>query len=100
MPEQSEPKGNTSRSIFAVYDTVAETFIGQLILDRHAAPVTRMFHQLLGDKSTQLAAHPNDYNLLHVGYVEDSGQLWPISPTIVATGSAWLSATQENASNG
>lgn len=88
-----EIRGNQSRSIYAIFDLVAETFIGQLIIDRHAAPVCRIFHQLLGDKSTQLGQHPKDYTLLHLGYVEDHGQLWPITPAVVATGEAWLAAT-------
>lgn len=92
-------KAATARSLYAIYDKVAETFIGQIIIDRHPAPVCRMFHSLLGDKQTQLASHPADYNLLHVGYIEDSGRLWPVDPVVVATGSAWLS-TQTPATNG
>lgn len=90
---------NVSRSVFCIYDRVAEAWIGQLLVDRHPAPVTRMFHQLLGDKNTQLAAHPADYNLLHIGFVEDSGKLWSVDPTIIATGAAWLSAQQESTVN-
>lgn len=88
-----------NRHVFMIYDTVAETFIGNFIIDRHAAPVCRLFHQLLADKATQLAQHPNDFQLLHVGFVEDTGQLWPIEPTVIATGSAWL-ATQTPDGNG
>lgn len=96
-----DPKGNTSRSVFVIYDVVAEIFIGQLIVDRHPAPVCRLFHQVLGDKSTAPGQHPADYNLQHVGYIEDSGRLWPIDPIIVATGAAWLSAqTPELPTNG
>lgn len=94
----SAVRANSSRSLYVIFDTVAESFIGQVIIDRHPAPVCRMFHQLLGDPKTQLHAHPADYNVLHIGYLEDTGRLWPIDPTIIATGAAWLSA-QENASN-
>jgi len=78
--------------MYVIYDTVADAFIGQIIVDRHAAPVCRMFHQLLGDKNTQLASHPADYNVLHIGFIEDSGKVWSIDPNIVATGAAWLAA--------
>lgn len=91
-------RGNVSRSVFIIYDKVAENFIGQPVLDRHAAPVIRLFHQLLGDQSTQLAAHPRDYSVLHVGYIEDNGQLWPIEPVTVATGESWA-ASQEKSAN-
>lgn len=94
MPDE---KGNSTRSIYIIFDLVAETFIGQCIIDRHAAPVTRIFHSLLGDKNTQLGQHPNDYNLIFIGYIEDNGQLWPVTPTIVATGSAWLAAQNQEA---
>lgn len=88
---------NMSRHLFAIYDNVAEIFVGQPIVDRHAAPVTRMFHQLLADKSTTLNQHPKDFVLLHIGFIEDTGQLWPIEPTVIATGQGWLTSQEEAA---
>lgn len=95
----SAAKAAVSRSMFVIYDKVAEAFVGQVIIDRHPAPVCRLFHQLLADKQTNLAAHPKDYVVSHVGYIEDSGRVWAIDPYIVATGEAWLAA-QESNSNG
>ncbi|QXP44222.1 MAG: nonstructural protein [Arizlama microvirus] len=88
------------RSLFIIMDTVAETFIGQIIVDRHPAPVCRLFHKLLGDQQTQLAQHPKDYTLLHVGFIEDDGTLTPIAPLTIATGEAWLAANTEASAHG
>lgn len=89
-----------SRMVHVIYDKVAETFIGQPVLERHSAPVCRLFNQLLADKQTQLGLHPKDYVVLHVGYIEESGRLWPCEPTVIATGEAWLaSQNRETADN-
>jgi hypothetical protein len=96
MPELDPQQKAVSRQVFIIHDKVAENFIGQIVVDRHSAPVTRLFHQLLGDKQTQLAQHPQDYALLHIGYIEDSGRLWPIDPTVIATGAAWLAAQESS----
>lgn len=85
---------NSQRSLFIIYDLVAQNLIGQVVLERHPAPVIRLFHQLLADKNTQLAAHPKDYNVVHIGFIDDDGQLTPIAPLTVATGEGWLAAQE------
>lgn len=85
------------RQVFVIFDTVAKAFVGPLIVERHPAPACRMFHELLGDKSTSLAKHPQDYQLRFVGYVCDDGALVEAEVRTVTSGEAWLAAqSQEN----
>lgn len=86
---------DAQRSLFVIHDKVAETFIGQIIVERHPAPVCRIFHALLADNKTSLAQHPQDYNVVHIGYIEDDGTITPIAPLIIATGAAWLAAQSQ-----
>lgn len=79
------------RGMYVIYDRVAESFIGTIILEKHPAPACRLFSQLLGDKNTQLYTHPKDYDLLHVGYIGDSGAITPIVAQTVMTGESWYS---------
>lgn len=80
------------RRVYCLYDRVAATWIGQLVVDRADAPVIRMFHDLLADDKTGPGQHPNDYELKYIGQVADDGQLVSVDPQVVATGSAWLAA--------
>lgn len=94
MPDET----NRLRSLYVIYDLVAETWIGQPIVDRHSAPVCRMFNALLADTKTQLYQHPGDFTLLHIGYIDDNGQLTEVAPVTISTGEAWL-AMQKDAAN-
>lgn len=93
----SDSPANLLRSLFVVQDLVAQNWIGQVVCERHPAPVIRLFHQLLGDKNTQLSSHPKDYNVVHIGFIDDDGTITPIAPLTIATGEAWAAA-QESAS--
>lgn len=87
------------RLLFVVYDKVAETFLFNIVIDRHPAPACRQFNDALAAPDSALAKHPADYQLLHIGYIEDSGQLVPIVPQVIHTGEAWLSSqSQESGS--
>lgn len=84
------------RGMYIIYDLVAEAFVGMIILERHPGPACRTFVQLLGDKGTLPGQHPKDYDLVRVGYIEDSGVVIATDPQTVMTGAAWLSL-QESA---
>lgn len=85
---------NTQRSMFLIYDKISQNFVGQIVVERHPAPVIRLFHQLLGEKNNQIAAHPKDYIVMHIGFIDDDGSITPIAPLTVATGEAWLAAQE------
>jgi len=88
----SIPVVSPERMMFVVFDNVAECWIGQIIVEKHFAPACRLFSQLLADKSTQLAAHPNDYDLYFIGYVNDAGVIDGSERKIVMTGASWVVA--------
>jgi len=84
-----------SRSLYAVYDTKSEGIVGGLIMERLDAPAIRAFHDALNPKSNSiLSAHPTDFNLICLGSLEESGQIYPNidGPNIVATGAQWAAA--------
>lgn len=80
------------RRVYVLYDSVSATWIGQLVVDRADAPVIRMFHDLLRDPKTGPGMHPNDYEIRHVGFVGDDGQLIPSETKVIATGAAWAAS--------
>lgn len=83
-------------SIFVIYDKVAEAWIGQPIVQRHPAPACRIFAELLGDPKTQLHAHPKDYELRHVAFIEETGKVDSVEVVTVMTGESWLAMQQRS----
>lgn len=79
----------SDRQLFVIFDKVAESWIGQPIVEKHPAAACRLFTQLLGDKNTTLSSHPKDYVLLHVGSVDDAGVISPRPPEVVLAGEVW-----------
>lgn len=86
---------NQQRSLFIFHDRVAENFVGFIQINRHPAPVVRDFHSLLADKQTSLGQHPNDFNVVHIGFIDDDGTITPIAPLIIATGASWVALQQQ-----
>lgn len=89
------------KNIYCLYDTVARMIAGPLILERHEAPVIRMFHDLLKDPKASPSQHPSDYNVICLGSLDDDGDGYPLiypvtSHTVVATGASWLAAQQDS----
>ncbi|WNK13747.1 MAG: nonstructural protein [Microvirus sp.] len=81
-----------SRAMFVIYDTKAEAFGGFILLERHPAAAVRTFTQLCFDKTTQVGNYPADFVLLQVGFIEDSGQILPIEPMEIVSGSAIIAS--------
>lgn len=88
--------------IYAVRDTVADDIIGGLHLFRHDAAAVRMFTDAINDKGTRLNAHPEDHELIKIGFIDESGQYFGAAddevgfngPDLVITGKQYLQATQ------
>lgn len=84
------------KHIYTVYDTVAQTVLPTLIVEASDAPAIRAFHDALSAPNSLLAQHPADFNLLLLGSIQEDGTLLPApSPTVLATGSAWLEHRKE-----
>lgn len=77
------------RNVYAIYDRVAITTIGALVVERSHAQVIRLFNDLLGDTNTQVGKHPADFDLLYLGKIADDGQLLPERPETIASGAAY-----------
>lgn len=53
--------------IYAVFDRVAETAVGGLMLFPGDPSAVRTFLDLVADPKTQVGQHPRDYDLICVG---------------------------------
>lgn len=92
------------KKIYGIRDTVAKDWagIGMYILfvmltDQQAV---RYFADAIFDKSTALAKHPEDYELVKLGYIEEDNLSEPLlisenQYTVVITGAALVAAQQE-----
>jgi len=91
-------------SLYQIRDNVAQTVVGPIITVHHAAAAVRHFTDLLQDKNTTLAAHPDDFDLVYLGLQdEESGTIDPLpKPEPALTGKAWRAMqnnqTDDNAS--
>lgn len=81
--------------IFAVLDTVKQSIIGNdpggLMLHKHPASAIRMFTDALSDPQTILHKHPDDFDLVHLGYLEEDNTITvqPGPDNIVLSGKQW-----------
>lgn len=82
--------------IYAIYDTVANELVGtvKLHIHKHPAAAVRFFSDVAADKNTSIGQHPQDYNLLCLGYLTLENNIEPVKPDdqVVITGQAWLAA--------
>lgn len=77
------------RGLYAVLDLVALAIVGGITLHRHEAAATRWFTDGLNTPDTMLNQHPEDYNLIRLGFLTDKHELVPNS-SVIATGTQWL----------
>lgn len=87
-----------TRHIYAVYDNVAESIIGGLQLHYHDAPAIRMYSDIANMPNSTIGMHPQDYDLLDLGTLNDNATVTPERRTVL-TGAAWL-ASQKPQPNG
>lgn len=84
--------------IYAIYDIVAEMFIGGLQLHKSEAAAVRVFDDLARDPQTGISRHTADYNLLFLGWLEEDQCITPDDsvhgPTITLAGKQWLLANR------
>lgn len=84
--------------ITAIYDNVARAIVGPLQVFPHNAPAIRMFSDVALDKRTQIGQHPEDYDLILLGFLEeDEGAPHidactdPLGHAVI-TGANWVAA--------
>lgn len=59
--------------LYAVWDRLAEDWMGSPFLQKHDNPAIRLFADGIADKTTALAAHPHDYDLYCLGSLTPDG---------------------------
>lgn len=84
------------RNIYAIRDKVANDLAGQfpLVCMRTDAQAVRYFGDSMQVDRSAISAHPEDYELIIVGGLNEDGSIVPIAPTIVITGQALLAAQE------
>lgn len=87
--------------IYAIYDTVGEAIVGGLHLHKHEAAATRFYNDVMGTRDTVVGQHPEDYDLLFLGTLEDDEEqmLSGAVPTrTVLSGKQWVAIHAAQAS--
>lgn len=83
------------RTIYAILDLKADDLFGNaLFIARADAAATRIFTDALENPKSELSKHPEDYNLIDLGYLTISHELRSQLTTeapfrTVATGAQW-----------
>jgi len=77
--------------LYAIRDKVAESIGQQVWLFKADAAAIRFFHDVLSDAKSYPANHPDDYELLSLGLLEDDGTFMG-SPSVIFTGTQWRQA--------
>lgn len=87
-------------ALYAIYDIKAQAIVGNIItLHRSVASAIRMYSDALGNTQSEIGRHPEDYNLISLGEINDAdpqieGSLphidtWADGAELVMTGSIW-----------
>lgn len=81
------------KTIYAIRDRVANDLVGYypLATFRTDAQAVRYFGDSIAMEKSALGAHPQDYELVKLGSLEDDGEITPCAPTIIITGTAIVS---------
>lgn len=83
------------RHIYALFDNVANAIVGGLILHYHDAPAIRTYTDIANIPESTVGMHPQDYDLLDLGTINDNGIITADRRTVL-TGAAWIaSRTQQ-----
>lgn len=78
-------------NVYAIRDKVAESIGQQVWLFKADAAAIRFFHDVLSDPKSYPATHPDDYELMSLGLLEDDGNFMG-APMVIFTGTQWKQA--------
>lgn len=85
------------QKIFAIYDHVADAIIGGLHLHRHQASAIRMFGDIATLPDSSIGLHPEDFDLLLLGVLNDDHTITACKEIILA-GAVWSAAQKPHLS--
>lgn len=86
------------RTIYAIRDRVANDLVGYypLVTFRTDQQAIRYFADSIAMEKSALGAHPNDYELLALGTIQDDGQITDQPPQVIITGTALMAMMTEH----
>lgn len=81
-----------------ILDRLAQS-IGPVMAYPASASAVRSFTDLALDPATMVHKHPEDYDLMQVGFIDEgSGVIEPcVPPVVILTGAAWAASQQRSA---
>lgn len=82
------------QGIYAIFDTMAKDITGGLYLHKHQAAAVRFYADVATDKDTSIYRHPQDYDLILLGYIQEDLTLEP-RYSVILKGSVWIAAQTE-----
>lgn len=88
-----------ANAIYAITDNIANTIHGGLITQKHDAAAIRFFGDVANDHQTLLYRHPQDFDLVRLGYITHNNQLEP-AYEIIITGKAWRASQKPEEPDG
>lgn len=83
------------RYITAIHDNKANDIVGTMfVLHRAHAAAIRMYSDAASNPQNEIGKHPEDYDLVCVGYIEDEERPEKITAAyeIILTGAQWVAA--------
>jgi len=80
-------------NVYAIRDKVADSIGQQVWLFKADAAAIRFFHDVLSDAKSYPAQHPDDYELLSLGLLEDDGTFMG-APMVIFSGTQWKQARE------
>lgn len=87
----TEARDMDNNTIYAIYDNVAKAIVGMLTLHKHEASAVRMYADIASMPDSQLNKHPQDFDLVRLGYLKDHKLLDP-AYAVILKGSVYAAA--------
>jgi hypothetical protein len=78
-------------NVYAIRDKVAESIGQQVWLFKADAAAIRFFHDVMSDAKSYPAQHPDDFELLSLGMLDDDGSFMG-APMVIFSGTQWKQA--------
>lgn len=82
---------DTTRTIYAILDLVANDIIGGLHIHRHEAAAIRFFSDIANMPDSNINRHPADFQLVQLGHLNEKHQIVE-NYKLVITGAQWAAA--------
>lgn len=84
------------QGLYVVYDNKAEDTLGFIQLHKHEAVAVRTFTDIATHAESRIKQHPEDYDLIRLGYLEADNLTITPEQTVILTGKALFAAMETN----